>query len=207
MPHSSGACLGEMLGPGCWRRSRDLVVIGAGGTASSLLIALFGPGSRDEPFERPGRVVLIDVDPARISAGRALIRELGVDVHLESVLDGERAAAAALAAAGPGSMIVHATGLGKDRPGSPIALPAAWPREAVVWEANYRGPRPLFEDARRQAPALRLRVHDGWRLFIHGWAQFVGRLVGRPLTAAELERFEAAAERPRLRRPERRSRG
>ncbi len=40
---------------------------------------------------------------------------------------------------GEGSLIINATGLGKDRPGSPLTDAAQFPKKAIVWEINYRG--------------------------------------------------------------------
>lgn len=39
----------------------------------------------------------------------------------------------------PHSLVINATGLGKDAPGSPISNDARFPEHAIVWELNYRG--------------------------------------------------------------------
>src|SRR5690606_41994251 len=47
----------------------------------------------------------------------------------------------ALAEAPAGSLVVNASGLGKDRPGSPLPDDAVLPEGAFAWEFNYRGSR------------------------------------------------------------------
>ena len=39
----------------------------------------------------------------------------------------------------PYSLIVNATGLGKDRPGSPITHDGEFPPNSLAWDLNYRG--------------------------------------------------------------------
>ncbi len=74
----------------------------------------------------------------------------------------------------PHSLVINATGLGKDAPGSP-ALPMhpPFPVRAVVWELNYRGDLVFLDQARRQQAAGKLQIEDGWTHFIHGWTQVI----------------------------------
>jgi shikimate dehydrogenase len=37
----------------------------------------------------------------------------------------------------PGSLVINATGMGKDRPGSPISDNGLFPERGIVWELNY----------------------------------------------------------------------
>jgi len=85
---------------------------------------------------------------------------------------------ARVAAAAPGALIVNATGLGKDRRGSPVSEHSRFPRAAVVWELNYRGDLGFLSVAERREEADRLSVHDGWQLFCHGWAAALTSILG-----------------------------
>ena len=78
--------------------------------------------------------------------------------------------------AAAGSLVVNATGLGKDAPGSPLDAAAVFPEGAVVWELNYRGDLVFLDQARAQATARRLAVHDGWSYFIHGWTRVIAEV-------------------------------
>lgn len=92
-----------------------------------------------------------------------------------------------------GSLVVNATGMGKDRPGSPTTDRARFPCRSVVWELNYRGDLRLLDQARQQAKRGELEVHDGWELFCHGWAAALTVVLGLPDEAALGEAFVTAA--------------
>jgi shikimate 5-dehydrogenase len=76
----------------------------------------------------------------------------------------------------PMSMVVNATGLGKDGPGSPLTDACRWPERGVVWEFNYRGDLVFLEQARAAAADRGLTVHDGWVYFIHGWTRVIAEV-------------------------------
>jgi shikimate 5-dehydrogenase len=196
-PASVRRTLAAMLPAGHWRdRRADLFCFGAGGTASAIMVALFA--NAQSLAGRPRRVVATDIDRRRLDNLRALLGQIAPDVPVELRLSEDRAVTGAeLAEAAPGSLIVNATGLGKDRPGAPIALPAQWPPDAVVWDLNYRGQLLFLRDAEAQKSARGLRVHDGWALFLHGWTEALGELIGRAITPGELARMGRAAERYR----------
>ncbi len=72
----------------------------------------------------------------------------------------------------PGSLVVNATGMGKDRPGSPLGPTSVFPRDGVVWEFNYRGSLDFWHQAlaqrsraaaarRRRLALLRARLDPG----------------------------------------------
>jgi shikimate 5-dehydrogenase len=76
----------------------------------------------------------------------------------------------------PGSLVVNATGLGKDAPGSPVTDAAIFPQDGIVWEFNYRGDLVFLRQARAQAEARNLQVEDGWTYFIHGWTRVIAEV-------------------------------
>jgi hypothetical protein len=90
---------------------------------------------------------------------------LRIEYHLAASPDANDEQLAGLAAA---SVVVNATGLGKDRPGSPLTDAAVFPDGAVAWDFNYRGDLVFLQQAERQAGERNLRVEDGWTYFIHG---------------------------------------
>jgi len=68
-----------------------------------------------------------------------------------------------------------------------------FPEAAVVWELNYRGELSFLAQARRQAKARGLEVHDGWELFCHGWAAALGVVFGLTDDARLGDRLARAA--------------
>ena len=92
----------------------------------------------------------------------------------------------------PASLIINATGMGKDIPGSPMPLSSKFPSQAIIWELNYRGSREFLQQAKNQGGDL--KIHDGWRYFIHGWSQVVAEVFDIELTPKLLIELRTAAE-------------
>jgi shikimate dehydrogenase len=87
-----------------------------------------------------------------------------------------------------GSMVINATGMGKDRPGSPVTDAGRFPERGLAWELNYRGELDFLHQARRQRHERRLLVEDGWVYFLHGWSSVIAEVFD---LALDEERFEA----------------
>ena len=87
------------------------------------------------------------------------------------MVDAPEAADSILESLKPGSLIVNATGLGKDAPGSPITEEAKFPAHSVVWEFNYRGNLIFLQQAKSQQAERNLTIEDGWNYFVHGWTR------------------------------------
>jgi shikimate 5-dehydrogenase len=96
------------------------------------------------------------------------------------------------------ALVINATGMGKDRPGSPTSDDVQYPEEALVWDLNYRGELLFLSQARRQAEAKRLAISDGWTCFLHGWTQSIQTALDLD-TAAKFDIFENCAN--QLRHP------
>jgi shikimate dehydrogenase len=192
-PISAGRSLDDLLGPRYFERHGGHVLcLGAGGAGTAIALCLMR--------RRPERIVLADADPGRLDAMRRLHEQLGSSVPLECHAAGSSSELDRLLAALPaGSVVVNATGMGKDRPGSPIGDDARFPERAVVWELNYRGSLDFLHQAQAQAASRSLRVEDGWRYFIFGWTSVIEEVFQRPISPTEIELLAADAEfaRPR----------
>ena len=53
-----------------------------------------------------------------------------------------------------GSLVINATGMGKDRPGSPISEAGIFPKNGLVWELNYRGELDFLKQAQSSKRSL-----------------------------------------------------
>lgn len=172
------------------RTGAEVVILGAGGSGTALSWAL------SERADAPAKVTVTARDDEKLDHLREVHRQHGtrddlIDyVRTDSVED----AAAIVAAAPAGSVIVNATGLGKDRPGSPLPDDVLFPEGAYVWEFNYRGSLEFLHQARAAEAARGLHVVDGWRYFIHGWSQVVADVFELTLTAEIVEQLAEAAE-------------
>jgi shikimate dehydrogenase len=190
-PVTAGLALEEFLPAGHFAATgAEVVCLGAGGAGTALTWYLAGRA------DRPSRILCTDTSAERLGHLRAVHVGGGLDpdlfryVRVGSATDGDRLVADSV----PGSLIVNATGLGKDRPGSPLTDEAAFPEGGFVWELNYRGELDLLRQARAQRDARGLTVIDGWRYFIHGWTQVIAEVFHIPLDGPAVERLAAVAQ-------------
>jgi shikimate 5-dehydrogenase len=97
-----------------------------------------------------------------------------------------------------GSLVINATGLGKDAPGSPLSDAAVFPRKGIVWDLNYRGDLIFLDQARRQAADRELQVEDGWTYFLYGWTQVIAEVfdIAIPASGPRFDEISAIAARP-----------
>ena len=167
-----------------WPTGDQVTCLGAGGTAVALGWHLL---SRPDP---PARLLFADrSDEAaghlrRVLGALASAAGVAVDVVL-----GDGPWDRLLADSPPRTLVVNATGLGKDRPGSPVSAAARFPSDAVVWDLNYRGDLALLRTAER----VGARTHDGWDLFCHGWAAALTAVLDLPDHPARGDRFATLA--------------
>ncbi|HSK96594.1 MAG TPA: hypothetical protein VK891_08265 [Euzebyales bacterium] len=194
-PITSGRALEDLLAPEHFRTTGGQVVcLGAGG--SGLAIAVYLTARRHHA-DRPRRITLVDRDPERLRRCRAVLEPLApADCDLRFVTStGPHDNDAAVSAAAPGALVMNATGMGKDLPGSPVTSAVIFPENGIVWDLNYRGELQFLQQARSQATARALTVEDGWRYFIHGWSEVIAEVFSMDLTPQVLRRLsDEAAE-------------
>jgi shikimate 5-dehydrogenase len=186
-PITAGQALEHLLGPGYFRdRGAHAVCFGAGGAGIAIVARLL---AQEAP---PEAVVIVDRDEGRLELAREVAAQLGVATPLHAIHHQDAAANDELVAASPaGSLIINATGMGKDLPGAPITAAAAFPRDAVAWDLNYRGDLEFLRLAGLQPADRRVRAADGWRYFLHGWTEVIAEVFDIDLTP---ERFDGLAE-------------
>jgi shikimate dehydrogenase len=158
----------------------ELLCLGAGGSGTSIVWYL------THRADAPKRVVCTDTDPQRLAA----LESLGTVAETRLVSGPADSLVADLP---PGSLVVNATGLGKDRPGSPVTGDVRFPRDGFVWEVNYRGSLEFLVSARKNQAADSLTVTDGWRYFVHGWSQVIAEVFGLRLDDDTVSRLSDAA--------------
>jgi len=173
-PISSGLALDAFVPDGYWSSTgAQALSIGAGGSTIAICWYL---SQSSKGADRPSSIVVSNRSQPRLDHLRESHGALVTDTPFEYVLAPEPADNdAVLARLAPGSLVVNATGLGKDAPGSPLTNAARFPSDALVWELNYRGDLVFLEQARRQQSGLR-HVEDGWIYFLHGWTQVIGEV-------------------------------
>lgn len=174
-PISSGLALDGFLPANHFARTgAELLSMGAGGSTIALTWHLAQPS---RGANRPTRMVITNRSQPRLDHIREIHRQIGCDIPCEYLVtdtpeDNDRA----MAGLKPGSVVINATGLGKDAPGSPLSFAGAFPEKGIAWELNYRGDLVFLDQARAQAGSRGLQIEDGWTYFIHGWTQVIAEV-------------------------------
>lgn len=195
-PLACGKAMNQFVPPGHWARTgADVLCLGAGGSAAAITLHFL----RRPPGERPRRLILVDRDAERLEHVRALAEAVdNPALHIEYAHHtAPEHNDDLLARLPPGSMVINATGMGKDRPGSPLTPHARFPEQGILWELNYRGELDFLRQAKAQAAHRQLIVADGWVLFLIGWAEIVGRVFDAPITRATFTQLAEAAAKVR----------
>jgi shikimate 5-dehydrogenase len=195
-PISSGLSIDGFLAPGHFTSSgAELFSMGAGGSTIALTWHLMQPS---RGADRPSRIVVSNRSRARLDHIEAIHRQIDTDIPVEYRLAPDaRDNDAILVGMKPGSLVINATGLGKDAPGSPLTDEGRFPEQAVVWELNYRGDLVFLDQARAQQKERHLQVEDGWTYFIHGWTQVIAEVfdIDIPVSGPEFDAVAAIAAR------------
>nr|WP_205925709.1 shikimate dehydrogenase [Rhizobium leguminosarum] len=193
-PISSGLSIDGFLGENYFAENdTDLFSMGAGGSTIALTWHLM---RKSRGKNVPSRIVVTNRSQHRLDEIRRIHEQVETEVPVEYLLaehpqDNDRV----LATLRPGSLVINATGLGKDAPGSPLTDVGVFPERAVAWDLNYRGDLVFLDQARRQSADRSLKVEDGWTYFIHGWTQVIAEVfdVAIPASGPSLEAISEIA--------------
>jgi shikimate 5-dehydrogenase len=179
-PISSGLSIDGFLGDGYFARTgADVFSMGAGGSTIAITWHLM---RRSRGKDVPRRIIVSNRSQHRLDEIRRIHASIETDVAVEYILapdpqDNE----AVLRTLNPGSLVINATGLGKDAPGSPLSDACRFPERAVVWDLNYRGDLVFLDQARAQKQSGNLHIEDGWTYFLHGWTQVIAEVFNIPI--------------------------
>ena len=190
-PISVGLALDAFLPSAHWRAFPDaeVCVLGAGGSALAVSAYLADPRHGDSV---PKRIHLTNRSAPRLGEAVNILKDSRVPLSFH--LCPEPALNDRIVSSLPeGSMVINATGLGKDRPGSPLTDACRFPEKGVAWEFNYRGTLEFMHQAEAQKEALGLVIEDGWTYFIHGWTQVIAEVFHTDITGDRLEMCDRLA--------------
>lgn len=191
-PLADGRALDAILGAGYFGRTDGhLLCLGAGGAAAALALHLI---NKPLPADRPRHFTLVDIDDQRLAHVRTMVEKLPTDIafhYQQNTVAPQNARL--LGELPPGSVVINATGMGKDRPGSPITDQAHFPPNGVAWELNYRGALDFMHQALRQQATHNLTVADGWVAFLHGWTGVIAQVLNVEITPPLFNRMADVA--------------
>jgi shikimate dehydrogenase len=166
----------------------EVLCLGSGGAGTAITVWMLKQPSP------PARIVVVDRSEERIQSLREIHERMDVFNGVQylvtsSAEENDRL----LAGLSQGALVINATGMGKDTPGSPLSDAARFPDRATIWELNYRGELDFLRQAEHSRSGHGLNVHDGWHYFLCGWAEHLAEVFELEMDAATFERLAAAA--------------
>jgi shikimate 5-dehydrogenase len=195
-PITSGLAIEAFLRPNYWAETGGAaLLLGAGGSSIAITSYLMRDSHGDN---RPSKIVVTNRSQPRLDEIRHIHQQLKSPIPTEYFLtpkpeDND----AAVKNLPPGSLVVNATGLGKDAPGSPLTDNVVLPDKGIVWELNYRGDLIFLDQANAQRDLRQLQIEDGWVYFIHGWTRVIAEVfdIDIPIKGPQFDQISEIAGR------------
>jgi shikimate dehydrogenase len=191
-PITAGLSLDAIIGKDYFSRTGgQMLIFGAGGSSVATLLHLI---NKKDAGDQPEKVIVVNRSQPRLDHMREMVEKQHGSFAVEYICNADPLVNDQIMARLPEqSIVVNATGMGKDTPGSPITNAGLFPRNAIAWEFNYRGELDFMHQALAQVNTRGVRVEDGWLYFVHGWTQVVVQVLHVDLTPDLFNRMEAAA--------------
>lgn len=191
-PISSGLSLDAIIGKNYFGRTGgDVLSFGAGGSAIATLLHLI---NKKDKGDRPKRFTFVNRSQGRLDHAKEMVGELKTDIEIEYIQNSDPTVNDKLMEKFPPySVIINATGMGKDTPGSPITWEGKFPMNSIAWEFNYRGELDFMHQALAQVESRKVIVEDGWLYFVYGWTQVVSQVLHFDLTPELFDQLNKAA--------------
>ena len=191
-PITSGASLDAIIEKDYFAKTHgDVLCFGAGGSAIATLLHLI---NKKDKGDRPNKFIFVIGSEGRLHHAIENVSGLKTDIEIEYICNSDPLINDKIMGKFPPySIIINATGMGKDIPGSPITWDGKFPVNSVSWEFNYRGELDFLHQSLAQVESRKVKVEDGWLYFVHGWTQVVAQVLHFDLTPAVFDQLNQAA--------------
>ncbi len=191
-PITAGLSLEAIIDPGYFGETGgEVFCLGAGGSAVATLLYLI---NKKDPADRPSKFIAANRSAGKLDHMREMVAKFDTDIEVEYIQNSDPKVNDELMSRLPEySIVINATGMGKDTPGSPITDAGVFPKNGIAWEFNYRGELDFMHQALAQVESRNLRVEDGWIYFLHGWSQVIVEALHIDLTPELFKELDKAA--------------
>jgi len=188
-PITAGLSMDTLLGKDYFARtSGDVLIFGAGGSSVATLLHLI---NKKDAGDRPKRFIVVNRSQGRLDGMQKMVAGQQTDIEVTYICNQNPLRNDAIMGALPEySIVINATGMGKDIPGSPVTDQGLFPRNGIAWDYNYRGELDFMQQALRQRESRNIIVEDGWLYFVYGWAHHVAQVLHFELTPELFSRME-----------------
>ena len=156
-PITAGLSLEAIIDPGYFGKTGGHVLcLGAGGSAVATLLYLI---NKQDKGDRPEKFIAVNRSPGKLDHMREMVSKYDTDINVEYIHNSDPAMNDQVMAALPDqSIVINATGMGKDTPGSPITDQGQFPEKGIAWEFNYRGELDFMHQALKQVDSRNLKL-------------------------------------------------
>ena len=192
-PISVGLSMNSIIPEGYFINSgAHVLIFGAGGSGIATVIHL---ASENNIGGVPSKVIVVNRSKPRLDRLKEIVRNLNTEMNIELILNEDPIKNDLNMSKLPDySFVINATGMGKDRPGSPITDDGIFPTNGIAWDYNYRGELDFLRQAERQVLTRKIKIEDGWIYFINGWTQVISQVLHIEINGDLLKRLTVIAE-------------
>lgn len=191
-PTSSGLSLEHIIEKGYFKRTKaHLLIFGAGGSSIATILYII---AKREPSDKPQKIIVVNRSQPRLDHLKEIIQKIRAAINIEYICNrAPQINDRIMSSLPPYSIVINATGMGKDTPGSPVTDKGLFPENGIAWEFNYRGELDFMHQAERQESLRGVKVEDGWMYFIHGWTQVISQVLHVYITKELFNRLVSVA--------------
>ena len=193
-PENYGLAITQVLSNDWWAKHEGagILSLGGGGATAALIVYLL-----KQAIDRPAFLQIVEKRSDNLHHCKSITDRIGSGaVKLEFFHTSDPLVCDSLVAQlPPNSLVINATGMGKDLPGSPVTDNVYFPDHTVVWDLNYRGTREFLVRGELQQVTRPIHVVDGWDYFLRGWSSVMGLVFDIPMTEKRLNAFRKVAQR------------
>jgi shikimate 5-dehydrogenase len=192
-PLSAGASYDNFIEKGYYRKTgAHVLIFGAGGSSIATILHLI---NKKEKEDRPEKIIIINRSQPRLDHIKELLKKVKTDINIETICSIDAKLNDKIMESLPDfSIVINATGMGKDTPGSPVTDDGLFPKMGWAWEFNYRGELDFMYQAKKQLSSRGVKVEDGWIYFIHGWTQVIFQALNVELTSEIFNKLKKVAD-------------
>jgi shikimate 5-dehydrogenase len=192
-PLTGGLSLDAVTGKGYFGKTGGQVLcFGAGGSGKAISLHLV---RKEDPADRPDKMIVVNRSKGNLNSLQKMVSSLNTDIEFEYIQGKDPSMGDEIMERLPeGSVVINATGAGKDFPGSPVSDSGIFPSNGIAWEINYRGELDFWHQAMAQQETRNLQVEDGWLYFLHGWTQVIAEVLHIDLDEVTFNKLSEAAQ-------------
>jgi shikimate dehydrogenase len=191
-PLTSGASLDTIIEKDYFVKTQgEVLCFGAGGSAIATLLHLI---NKKDQGDRPKKFTFVNRSQGRLDHAKEMVDSLNTDIEVVYICNSDpHINDKLMEKLPPHSIIINATGMGKDTPGSPITWNGKFPMNGIAWEFNYRGELDFMQQSLAQSQSRNVKVEDGWIYFVHGWSQVIAQVLHFELTPSLFDQLNETA--------------